>query len=247
MFRPAPQTAMVLAAGLGTRMRPLTETVPKPLVRVGGKALIDHCLDDLDAAGIKRIVVNVHHLADKVEAHLGQWVAARAGRPQIVISDERGRLLETGGGIARALPDLGEYPFFLRNSDSFWLNGVRGNLDWLHRGWNPRIMDALLLLAPTVGSVGYRGRGDFLLDKEGRLTRRPERTVTPFIYSGAAILDPGLFAGCPEGPFSLNILFDRAIEAGRLFGVPMEGLWINVENLDAARQAEALLSGRDGL
>jgi MurNAc alpha-1-phosphate uridylyltransferase len=232
-----PKTAMVLAAGLGKRMQPLSHSVPKPLVEVGGRALIDRCLDGLAAAGIETAVVNVHHLADRVEAHL-------AGRraPKIVISDERGTLLETGGGIRKALPLLGPEPFVLRNSDSFWLEGVRPNLEWLIRGWDAARMDCLLLLASTVRSVGYAGRGDFFLDKEGRLARRTERNVAPFAYAGAAILHPRLFADTPKGPFSLNLLFNRAIEAGRLFGVRMDGLWINVETPAAVALAEGALA-----
>ena len=219
-----PETAMVLAAGHGTRMRPLSVTTPKPLVMVGGRALIDHCLDGLVAAGVKRAVVNVHYLANAVERHL-------KGRtdPQIVFSDERDELLETGGGIKRALPLLGDAPFLVRNSDSFWMEGVRPNLGWLAGGWDEERMDGLLLLASTVNSIGYSGRGDFILGKDGRLSRRPERTVAPFVYAGAAILSPRLFADAPAGAFSLNVLFDRAIETGRFFGVRLDGTWINVE------------------
>jgi MurNAc alpha-1-phosphate uridylyltransferase len=231
-----PETAMVLAAGQGKRMRPLSAATPKPLVMVGGRALIDHCLDGLAAVGVTRAVVNVHYLADLVEAHL-------EGResPSIVISDERDALLETGGGIKRALPLIGDSPFFVRNSDSFWLEGVRPNLAWLAGGWDDERMDGLLLLASTVRSIGYSGRGDFILDKDGRLTRRPERTVAPFVYAGAAILSPRLFADVPEGAFSLNLLFDRAITAGRFFGVRLDGTWINVETPGSiAAAAEAI-------
>lgn len=232
-----PEAAMVLAAGQGTRMRPLSATIPKPLVKVAGAALIDHCLDGLAAAGVKTAVVNVHYLADLVEGHL-------KGRlePEIVISDERDALLETGGGIKRALPLLGGGPFLLRNSDSFWLEGVRPNLQWLAGGWNDDRMDALLLLASTVMAVGYSGRGDFMLGKEGRLSRRPERMVAPFVYAGAAIISPRLFDDAPDGAFSLNVLFNRAIANGRLFGVRLDGLWINVENpgaIEAAAEAIA--------
>ena len=215
---------MVLAAGQGKRMRPLSAATPKPLVEVGGRALIDHCLDGLAAVGVKRAIVNVHHLADRVEAHLKDRAA-----PKIVISDERDALLETGGGIKRALPLLGDGAFLVRNSDSFWLEGVRPNLAWLAGGWDEERMDGLLLLASTVKAIGYSGRGDFVLDKDGRLSRRPERTVAPFVYAGAAILSPRLFADAPEGAFSLNLLFDRAIAAGRFFGVRLDGTWINVE------------------
>ena len=235
----SPTTAMVLAAGFGKRMLPISQTIPKPLVPVAGRSLIDHCLDGLANAGVERAVVNVHHLADKLEAHL-------AGRkdPKILISDERDAILETGGGIKRALPLLGPEPFFLRNSDSFWLEGVRPNLDWLAAGWDPARMGVLLLLASTVASVGYRGRGDFELDKSGRLSRRAERTVAPFAYAGAAILKPELFADTPEGAFSLNLLFDRAIAAKTLFGVRLDGLWINVETPAAIPMAEEAISAR---
>ncbi len=232
-----PRTAMVLAAGQGKRMLPLSETVPKPLVEVGGQPLIDHCLDGLAACGVEKAVVNVHHLADRITAHLKTRAA-----PEIVISDERGALLETGGGVKRALPLLGDAPFLLRNSDSFWLEGVRPNLVWLAGAWDAAEMDALLLLASTVNAIGYGGRGDFLLDKDGRLTRRPQRAVAPFVYAGAAILSPRLFDGAPEGAFSLNVLFDRAIEAGRLFGVRLDGLWINVETPAAVTAADAAIA-----
>jgi MurNAc alpha-1-phosphate uridylyltransferase len=228
-----PKTAMVLAAGQGKRMRPLSETLPKPLVPVSGRALIDHCLDGLAAAGVATAVVNVHHLAEKIEAHL-------AGRkaPRIVISDERDALLETGGGVKRALPLLGDAPFLLRNSDSFWLEGVRPNLRWLAGTWIPERMDGVLLLASTVHAIGYAGKGDFVLEKDGRLSRRPERAIAPFVYAGAAILSPRLFDRAPEGAFSLNVLFDRAIAAGRLYGTRLDGTWINVETQAAIAEAD---------
>lgn len=232
-----PETAMVLAAGQGKRMRPLSASTPKPLVKVDGRPLIDHCLDGLAAAGVKTAVVNVHYLADQVEAHLKDREA-----PKIVISDERDALLETGGGIRRALPLLGEKPFLLRNSDSFWLEGVRPNLGWLAGGWDEEQMDGLLLLASTVKAIGYSGRGDFFLDKDGRLSRRTERAIAPFVYAGAAILSPRLFKDAPEGAFSLNLLFDRALDAGRLFGARLDGVWINVEtprSVDVAMAAIA--------
>jgi MurNAc alpha-1-phosphate uridylyltransferase len=232
-----PKRAMVLAAGHGKRMRPLSATTPKPLISVAGKALLDHCLDELGACGIETAVVNVHYLADLVEAHL-----RRRQEPNIIVSDERALLLDTGGGIARALPHLGEKPFLLRNSDSFWLEGVRPNLQWLTDGWDDDRMDALLLLAATVDSAGYAGRGDFNLDKDGRLSRRAERTVAPFVYAGAAILHPRLFADVPEGAFSLNLLFDRAIDEQRLFGVRLDGLWINVESPAAIAAAETAIA-----
>jgi MurNAc alpha-1-phosphate uridylyltransferase len=232
-----PQTAMVLAAGHGRRMGPLSSITPKPLTRVCGHALIDHCLDGLAAAGVKTAVVNVHYLADLIEAHL-----APRTDPRIVISDERDALLDTGGGVKRALPLLGGEPFLLRNSDSFWVEGVRPNLGWLADAWDPERMDLVLLLASTVLAIGYSGRGDFLLDKDGRLSRRPERLVAPFVYTGAAVLHPRLFDDTPDGAFSLNLLFDRAIAAGRAFGVRLDGLWINVENPAAIKAADAAIA-----
>lgn len=231
-----PRTAMVLAAGLGQRMRPLTATRPKPLVQVAGRALVDYGLDRLERAGVTTAVVNVHYLAEAVEHHL-----AERRTPGIVISDERGALLDTGGGIRRALPALGPAPFFLLNSDSFWIEGARPNLDWLAAGWDDARMDALLLLSSTVTATGYDGDGDFLMDAEGRLARRMERRLAPFVYSGAAILHPRLFAAAPDGAFSLNLLFDRAIAAGRLFGVRMDGIWLHVGTPGAIAEAEAAI------
>jgi len=232
----APQTAMVLAAGLGTRMRPLTDRMPKPLVTVAGKALIDHVLDRLAAASVARAVVNVHHFADQLERHL----TARR-QPQIDISDERGLLLGTGGAVVRALPQLGSAPFFHMNSDTVWVDGVKGNLTRLAEAYDAAAMDALLLLAPTAGSIGYTGRGDFLMAADGRLRRRAEREVAPFVYAGAAIFSPALFAGAPAGEFSLTLLFDRAAAAGRLYGLRLEGLWMHVGTPDAIALAEAAI------
>jgi len=232
-----PKRAMVLAAGHGKRMRPISATTPKPLVGIAGKALLDHCLDGLAASGVDAVVVNVHYLADLVEAHL-----KRRQTPDIIVSDERALLLDTGGGVANALPHLGDGPFILRNSDSFWLEGVRPNLQWLTDGWDDDRMDALLLLAATVDSAGYSGRGDFNLDKDGRLSRRADRTVAPFVYAGAAILHRRLFTDLPDGAFSLNLLFDRAIDEKRLFGIRLDGLWINVETPEAIAMAETAIA-----
>lgn len=228
-----PRRGMVLAAGIGKRMRPVTATVPKPLIEVAGRPMIDRALDRLSRAGVEEVVVNVHYLADLLETHV-----RKRKNPKIIVSDERSALLETGGGIAKALPLLGPDPFFVMNSDSFWIEGPRPNLDWLISGWDDSTMDALLMLAPTVASIGYHGPGDFLMDKEGRLTRRPERTIAPFVYSGAAILSPRLFENAPEGAFSLNVLFDRAIASGRLFGVRMDGIWLHVGTPESIREAE---------
>jgi MurNAc alpha-1-phosphate uridylyltransferase len=232
-----PKTAFVLAAGLGTRMRPYNGQVPKPLVTVGGKSLIDYGLDRLAEAGIEHVVVNVHHLADAMEQHL-----AKRQRPRIVISDERGELLGTGGGIAKALPKLGGAPFFLINSDTFWLDGVKPNFARLAEAYIAGAMDALLLLAPTAGSIGYDGRGDYAMLPDGRLRRRAEQEVVPFIYAGAAVLSPALFAGAPSGAFSVTKLFDRAGEKGRLFGLRLEGLWMHVGTPEAVAAAEAALA-----
>jgi N-acetyl-alpha-D-muramate 1-phosphate uridylyltransferase len=231
-----PRRAMVLAAGLGTRMRPLTDTRPKPLIAVGGKALIDHVLDRLGSAGVDTAVVNIHHFAEQIERHL-------AGRrtPKIVLSDERVALLDTGGGIVKALPLLGEEPFFSLNADTIWLDGVRPNLVRLAESFDPERMDALLLLAATSSSVAYAGRGDFLMAPDGRLSRRRERDVVPFVYAGVAILAPAFFAEAPSGAFSLNLLFDRAIEAGRLYGLRLEGVWMHVGTPEAIAAAEAAI------
>ena len=218
-----PKKAMVLAAGLGTRMRPITSTIPKPMVKVAGKPLIDHGLDRLAAAGIETAVVNVHYLADLLEDHV-----TRRQSPDIVISDERDALLDTGGGIRKALPNFQGEPFVLLNSDSFWIEGVRPNLNILSKSWDSERMDILLMVAATVRSVGYSGLGDFTLSDDGRLTRRAERTVAPFVYAGAAVLHPRIFEKVGDGAFSLNRLFDEARERERLFGVRMEGMWFHV-------------------
>ena len=231
-----PRHAMVLAAGLGERMRPITDRIPKPLVPVGGKPLIDHVLDKLAAAGVERAVVNVHHMADLIERHL----AGRA-RPGIVISDERAKLLNTGGGVIKALGALGSEPFFHIKSDTLWIDGVTPNLDRLAARFDPAVMDALLLLAPTAHSIGYSGRGDFAMAPDGRLRRRGEREVAPFVYAGAALLAPALFSGAPEGAFPLTLLFDRAAEAGRLHGLRLEGVWMHVGTPEAIAEAEAAI------
>ncbi len=232
-----PNRAIVLAAGLGTRMRPYSGHIPKPLVEIGGKSLIDHSLDRLADAGVECAVVNVHHLADILERHL-----APRRRPQIVISDERGELLGTGGGIAKALPQLGDAPFFLVNSDTVWLDGVKPNFTRMAEAFDPQIMDALLLLAPTTDSIGYAGRGDFAMLPDGRLRRRRENEVVPFVYAGAAILSPALFADAPTGAFPLTVLFDRAGEKSRLFGLRLEGVWMHVGTPEAVAAAEAALA-----
>jgi MurNAc alpha-1-phosphate uridylyltransferase len=231
-----PRAAMVMAAGLGTRMRPYNGQIPKPLVTVGGKALIDHVLDRLAEAGVMRAVVNVHHLADQIERHL-------VGRktPQIVISDERAQLLGSAGGPINAMPQLGGGPFFMVNSDTIWIDGVRSNLKRLAASLDPARMDGLLLMAPTATATGYSGRGDFSMAADGRLKRRGERDVVPFVYAGAAILTPAFFAGVGPGPSSMSPLFDRAVESGRLHGLRLDGIWMHVGTPDAVAAAEAAL------
>lgn len=232
-----PRTAMVLAAGLGERMRPLTDRVPKPLVTVAGRPLIDHVLDRLAAAGVGRAVVNVHYLADIIEGHLKGRTA-----PQIVISDERSSLLNTGGGVVKALGAIGTEPFIHVNSDTIWIDGVKPNLERLAEAFDPATMDALLLLAPVSTSIGYAGRGDFTMTADGRLTRRGERDVAPFVYAGAAILRPELFKAAPEGAFPLTALFDRAAGLGRLHGLRLEGVWMHVGTPEAIKEAEAAIA-----
>ena len=233
-FRPT--RAMMLAAGMGKRMRPLTATTPKPLIEVAGKALIDHGLDKLASAGIEETVVNVHYLADLVEIHL-----SHREKPRVAISDERDRLLETGGGIEKALGQLGSEPFIVMNSDSFWVEGATPNIEHLIGAWDDARMDALLLLAPMVLSYGYDGHGDFFMSPEGQVCRRKERSVAPFVYTGVALMHPRFFVDPPAAPYSLNVLFDRAIEAERLFGVRLEGIWLHVGTPAAIRDAEAAI------
>jgi MurNAc alpha-1-phosphate uridylyltransferase len=228
---------MVLAAGLGLRMRPLTENRPKPLVPVAGKALIDHVLDKLAEAGVARAVVNVHYLPDAMEAHL-------AGRhvPKVTISDERGLLMETGGGMARALPLLPD-PFFAVNADNLWIDGTRNVFDELSRAWNPKAMDALLLLVPHTGAHNSRGKGDFTMDPAGRLARRRAGRIAPFIFTGVQLVSHQLLRDVPEGPFSTNVLWNRAIEDGRLYGLRFTGEWFEVGDPEAIAPTEAALQG----
>lgn len=229
-------TAMILGAGLGTRMRPLTDLVPKPLVRLNGKALIDHALDRLEAAGISRVVVNVHYLADKLEAHL-------RGRksPQILISDERGRLLDTGGGVVNALPLIGDKPFIIHNADTAWIEGIGGSLSRMIAAWDGERMDSLMLLALSSSSVGYEGHGDFNMDSAGVLTRRTERRETPFVFAGVSIAHPRMFVDAPKGAFSLNKVWDRAIADKRLYGTRLDGVWMHVGTPEALAEAEERL------
>jgi N-acetyl-alpha-D-muramate 1-phosphate uridylyltransferase len=233
----ASDTAMILAAGLGKRMRPLTASQPKPLVRVAGKALIDHALDRLADAGVGRAVVNVHYLADALEAH----VTART-MPLVSVSDERALLLETGGGMIKALPQLPD-PFFALNADNIWLDGPKNAFHDLSRRWNPETMDALLLVVPHARAVNFSGAGDFHMDPLGKLTRRRDGRIAPFIFTGIQLVSHRLLRGAPEGPFSTNILWNRAIEEGRLYGISFTGLWFEVGTPQAIRPTEEALSG----
>jgi MurNAc alpha-1-phosphate uridylyltransferase len=224
---------MVLAAGLGLRMRPLTDHMPKPLVSVAGQPLLDHVLDKLAAAGVSEAVVNVHYLPDQIIEH----VKTRT-QPRVIISDERDKVLGTGGAVVKALPLLGPEPFFHVNADTMWIDGVRPNLARLAETFDPARMDVLLLMAPTASSIGYSGRGDYSMLPDGALRKRREQQVVPFVYAGAAIMSPSIFAGAPAGEFSLTKLFDRANEQERLFGLRLDGVWMHVGTPDAVQAAE---------
>jgi MurNAc alpha-1-phosphate uridylyltransferase len=227
---------MVLAAGLGLRMRPLTEHRPKPLVEVAGKPLLDHVLDRLKEAGVGTAVVNVHYLPDQIIQH----VAARE-TPRVIISDERDVVLGTGGGVVKALPLLGSEPFYHLNADTMWIDGVQPNLARLADAFDPAKMDILLLMAPTANSIGYAGAGDYAMMADGTLRRRKEHQIVPFVYAGAASMTPQIFRDAPQGEFSLTRMFDRAAEQERLFGLRLEGVWMHVGTPDAIGAAEAAL------
>ncbi len=225
--------AMILAAGLGTRMRPLTLTRPKPLIEVAGQSLLAHNLSLLRKANIKTAIVNAHYFADQIRDFV-----AKIDQPQIILSDETESLLDSGGGIKKALPHLGRDSFFVLNADSFWIDGPRSNLTRLAEAWKPDLMDGLLLMASGHQVTGYEGLGDFIMDADGRLTRRPERHVAPFVYAGVGLIKPSLFDNTPDGPFSLNLLFNRAIATGRLFGLRLDGEWLHVGTPESILAAE---------
>lgn len=231
-----PTRAMVMTAGLGKRMLPLTEDIPKPMVKVAGRPLIDHVLDRLSAANVTDVVLNLHYKGDVLREYL-------AGRnaPAITYSDETEELLDTGGGVKKALAHLGETPFFTHNSDSLWIQGMSDNLHRMGKMWDEDRMDALMLVAPLVTSTGYEGRGDFTMDGIGRLRRRKERTVAPFVWTGVQIIRPQVFEDTPEGPFSTNLIWDRAIENDRLYGLRLDGRWMHVGSPSAIDEAEAAL------
>jgi MurNAc alpha-1-phosphate uridylyltransferase len=233
------KTAMVLAAGLGLRLRPITNKTPKPLVKVAGHTLLDHTLDRLVAAGVERAVVNIHHLADQVERHLGNRKDL-----EIIISSETDEVLETGGGVKNALQHLGDEPFYVSNADVLWLNGPTPALGRMAERWNADEMDALLLLHSTVEAYGYTGNGDFNVEPDGKLARKLEREVTPYLFTGVQILHPRIFEDTPDGVFSLNVIYDKANEAGRLFGVIHDGEWFHIGTPDGLNQAEVYMGQR---
>lgn len=230
-----PERAMVLAAGRGERMRPLTERLPKPLIEVRGKAMLDWALDYLAAAGIAEAVVNMHHLGALIENHLSARV-----EPRITLSPEA-ELLDTGGGVTAALPWLGPGPFYVLNGDVVWLDGLRPTLERLAEAWDEEQMDALLLLQPVTDAYGYDGPGDFAMDPVGRLRRRREREIAPFVFAGVQVLHPKLFAAAPTGAFSLNLLYDQAIESGRLWGLRHDGAWFHIGTPEALQGVEDAL------
>lgn len=232
-----PHTAMVMAAGLGKRMRPLTATKPKPLIEVGGKSLLDHVLEKLRAAGVKKVVVNVHYLADAVEAHL----ASRAHGLEVAISDERSLLMETGGGMVQAEALIDSDPFLAVNSDNLWVDGPADTLKLLASHWDDEKMDALLLLVPLARAENHKGIGDFHMDRTGRLRRRNKSHVAPFVFTGVQMVSKRLLRDAPEGPFSTNVLWDRAIEEGRCFGAVHQGLWFDVGTPTSIPMTEAAL------
>ena len=215
-----PKSAMILAAGLGKRMRPLTYRTPKPLLTVAGRAIIDYALDHSKEAGVEKVIINIHHLANKIKLHLENRKDV-----EIVFSDESNELLETGGGVTKALPHLGKTPFYVINGDILWLDGPTPALNRLAAFWNEHDMDGLLLLHSTVEAYGYSGPGDFIIDAMGKLIRRPEHQISPYLFAGVQILHPELFEKAPAGAFSLNLLYDRSIDAGRLFGIVHDGDW----------------------
>jgi MurNAc alpha-1-phosphate uridylyltransferase len=232
-----PDTAMVMAAGLGTRMRPLTATVPKPLIEVNGRALIDYVFDRLRAAGVTKAVVNVHYLPEALEAHL----KANAGDLDIRLSDERDLLLETGGGMVRAAPMIDSDPFFAINSDNYWVDGPSDTLRLLASHWDEGTMDVLLLLVPQARAFNHRGIGDFHMDRFGRLRRRGRSKVAPYVFTGIQLVSKRLLRDAPDGPFSTNIFWDRAIAEGRCYGAVHQGLWFDVGTPASIRATEAAL------
>lgn len=224
--------AMILAAGLGTRLRPITDVTPKPLVKVAGQALIDYCFDLLRRVGIRSVVVNKHHLAEQISDYVGA-----VSNLEIAVSDETAALLETGGGVKKALPLLGRTPFFVLNSDVIVLDSGTSSLLKMHDFWDSEKMDALLLLHPVETAVGYAGSGDFHLGADGRLARRTKGEGAPYLFTGVQILNPALFDETPDEAFSLNLLYDKALANGRLYGLVHHGHWLHVGTPEAVTEA----------
>jgi MurNAc alpha-1-phosphate uridylyltransferase len=231
------QSGLILAAGLGKRMQPLTLTRPKPLVKVQGRALLDYAIERLYRAGMETIVINVHYLAEQIRDH----VRAHTLKDHLVISDETERLLDTGGGIKQALPLMSGETICITNSDSLWIEGWKANIDRMTEAFDPHRMDILLLLAPTTNSVGHINRGDFFMNQDGLLSRADQVAVAPFTYSGTALIKRALFDDTPDGPFSLNAVFDQAMEKGRLFGLRLDGIWLHVGTPNSITLAEKAL------
>lgn len=229
--------AMIMAAGYGTRMRPLTNTTPKPLVKVHGRALIDHVIDRLIATGVHTFVVNIHYMGDQIASHV-----AKRKDATFIISDETDNLLDSGGGIYKAISHFKGEPFFHANADTVWVEGVSHALDRLKARWNDSEMDALMLLASTVTTICYDGRGDFMMDAEGRLTRVPQGRVSPFVWMSMEIVHPRLFDGVTETKFSINPLWDKAIKKRRMFGQRLDGVWMHIDRPDAVAASEAYLA-----
>ena len=237
MSAPIPKTAMVFAAGLGLRMRPITDTLPKPLVKIAGRALIDHCLDRLAENGVERAVVNVHWLADQIEAHL-----AKRRAPAVIISDERAKLLDQGGALKRVLPLIRGAPILMCNTDAFWIEGPRSNIARLAEAFDPETMDILLLVAASAGAVGVDWPGDFTMARDGRLTPREARHVAPFVYTGVGIIKPSLFESETAAAFRLAPFFHAAAGKGRLYGLRLDGLWLHVGRPETIAEAETAIN-----
>lgn len=234
-----PTTAMVLAAGRGERLRPITDTTPKPLIEVNRRTLIDHAIDRLEEAGVSKVIVNLHHLGEMIEAHLSDRAA-----PKILFSHEKKERLETGGGVKHALSLLGNDPFYVINGDVLWLDGTQSSLGRMAETWNGEDMDALLMVFSTVDAYGYDGLGDFNVDPAGLAIRRLEGEVSPLMFTGVQILSPKLITGAPEGAFSLNLIYDQAIEAGRLYAMVHDGEWFHVGTLDGLNKVESFMRVR---
>ena len=234
-----PKKAMVLAAGLGRRLRPITANLPKPLVKLANRTLLDYTLDHLVAAGVECAVVNIHYLADQIRDHL-----LSRNDLEIIISSEENNLLETGGGVKKALENFTNEPFYISNADVFWLNGPTMALERMAEQWDDLKMDALLLLHPTVEAYGYNGNGDFEIDSLGKLSRRLEKEITPYLFTGVQIIHPRIFKDTPSGKFSLNVVYDRAIEVDRLYGIAHDGEWFHIGTPDGLEEAETYMGQR---